>query len=279
MRILWVVILLFLFSCAKNENYIHYYQEVNRIDSVYRLANQPQLAVKEYKKLFKKYEPKNQERIQEFETYILLSDQYNEDFGGKETLKKLVTMKYYLGDRLKQYEGLFQKYGLQDEEVKQLIKETKQKQNQKLVDSFKIVLERDQEGRVEKDFLTINKNVDRNAKFLLWYFDGYGYPTREKIGEFPMPTLLSHLSESVDNSILREKVLDYVKSGDCEPFVYALMIDGLNLNLKRSTIYRYTEWGALDSATIDKNRKSIGLPSLKHQAVIDKDFFKRLNRD
>lgn len=254
--LLFSIIILGFSSCAKKMNYIHYYQEVNRIDSIYRLANQPQLAVKEYKKLFKKYEPKNQERIQEFETYILLSDQYNEDFGGKETLKKLVTMKYYLGDRLRQYEGLFQKYGLQDEEVKQLIKETKQKQNQKLVDSFRVVLERDQDGRPH-DRITVNKNKEINAKFLLWYFDRYGYPTREKIGEFPMPTLLSHLSESVDNSILREKVLDYVKSGDCEPFVYALMVDGLNLNLKRSTIYRYTEWGALDSTTIDKNRKTL----------------------
>ena len=259
-------------------NYIHYYQEVNRIDSIYRLANQPQLAVKEYKKLFKKYEPKNQERIQEFETYILLSDQYNEDFGGKETLKKLVTMKYYLGDRLKQYEGLFQKYGLQDEEVKQLIKETKQKQNQKLVDSFRVVLERDQEGRPH-DRITVNKNKEINAKFLLWYFDNYGFPTNQKIGIFPIPTFLSHLSTAVDYPMIRERVLEFVKSGDCEPFYYAFMVDSVRFDLKYTPVYRVSEWGALDSVAVDKNRKHIGLPSLKHQAMIDKDFFKRWRRE
>lgn len=74
-------ILFLLSSCKKN--YITYYNKVNEIDSTYRLANNPKLAIKQYRELFKEYDPKNQERIEEYANYILLSDRYNEDFGGK----------------------------------------------------------------------------------------------------------------------------------------------------------------------------------------------------
>ncbi len=76
-----LIALLSLTSCKKN--YITYYNKVNEADSIYRMANNPKLAVKEYRKIFEEYTPKNQDRIEEYATYITLADQYHEDFGGK----------------------------------------------------------------------------------------------------------------------------------------------------------------------------------------------------
>ncbi|MCP1300550.1 hypothetical protein NK356_15355 [Chryseobacterium sp. S0630] len=42
-----------------------YYNKVNEIDSIYRMAKQPEKAIKLYKALFRKYHPLNQERIEE----------------------------------------------------------------------------------------------------------------------------------------------------------------------------------------------------------------------
>ncbi|WP_294287296.1 hypothetical protein [uncultured Chryseobacterium sp.] len=70
-------------------NCIPYYTKVNKIDSIYRISDNPVLAAKEYEKLFKEYSPKNQEFIEEYETYIKLSYQYRLDFAGKENLYKI----------------------------------------------------------------------------------------------------------------------------------------------------------------------------------------------
>ena len=84
-KILFLVLFIFLaLSCkTRDKNYVTYYNKVNEIDSIYRIANQPKIAIKKYKKLFRKYEPKNQERIEELQNYIYLSDRFGKKIGGK----------------------------------------------------------------------------------------------------------------------------------------------------------------------------------------------------
>ncbi|MBQ0147876.1 MAG: hypothetical protein KBS93_05395 [Flavobacteriaceae bacterium] len=90
-KLLFFSTILILFSCEKKQyNYIHYYQKVNEIDSIYRFTNNPIETVKRYKLLFNQYPAKNQSRIREYETYIVLADRHNIDFGGKKSLNKLI---------------------------------------------------------------------------------------------------------------------------------------------------------------------------------------------
>ncbi|MGE8433208.1 hypothetical protein [Chryseobacterium joostei] len=271
------IILLFLTSCKKD--YITYYNKINEIDSTYRLANNPKLAIKEYQKVFKEYAPKNQDRIEEYATYITLADQYHEDFGGKESLYQLISLVAPYGDEYKKYLPLFNKYGIDNASVEQKITEWKQGLDKKLVDSFRVALIRDQAGRPLDTALT-RKNVEKNAELLIWTFKNYGFPTPEKIGWFPMPTFITHMVESKKHyPFIKEKLLEYVKSGDCSPRDYARMDDTYLGSHKKITLYGFNMIPVKDSAQTDRNRKSLGIPSMKHSAKIRKDFFKKLKQN
>lgn len=264
-------------SCKKD--YITYYNKVNKIDSTYRLANNPKQAIKEYRELFKEYDPKNQDRIEEYATYITLADQYKEDFGGKESLYHLISLIAPNGDEYKKHLPLFNKYGIDNVSAEQKITEWKQGLDKKLVDSFKIALIRDQEGRPLDTALT-RKNLEKNANFLIWTFKNHGFPTPQKIGWFPMPTFITHMVESKKNyPYIKEKLLEYVKSGDCSPRDYARMEDTYLGSHKKITLYGFNMIPVKDSVQINRNRKSLGIPSMKHSSKIRKDFSKKLKSD
>ncbi|REC59336.1 hypothetical protein DRF65_26620 [Chryseobacterium pennae] len=272
-----LIILLFLTSCKKN--YITYYNRINDADSIYRLANNPKLAVEEYREIFKDYAPKNQDRIEEYATYITLADQYHEDFGGKKSLYQLISLLAPYGEEYKKYLPLFNKYGIDNPSVEQKITEWKQGLDKKLVDSFKIALQRDQMGRPLDTALT-RKNVEKNAKLLIWTFKNYGFPTPEKIGWFPMPTFITHMVESKkDYPFIKEKLLEYVKSGDLSPRDYARMDDTYLGAHKQITLYGFNMIPVKDSAQTNRNRKTLGIPSMKHSSKIRKDFFKKLKQN
>jgi len=271
------IALLSLASCRKN--YIIYYNKVNEIDSIYRFTNNPKLAIKEYRKLFKEYTPKNQDRIEEYATYITLADKYNEDFGGKRSLYQLITLVAPYNHEYKKYLPLFKKYGIDSTEVQQKITEWKQGLDKKLVDSFRIALIRDQQGRPD-DTVLVRKNVEKNAKFLIWTFKNDGFPTSKKIGWFPMPTFITHMVESKKHyPYIREKLLEFVKSGDCSPRDYARMVDTDMGSHNNTTLYGFNMILVKDSIQTDRNRKTLGIPSMKHSAKIRQDYFKKLKEN
>lgn len=274
-----VMSLFVLSSCKKN--YIVYYNRVNEIDSIYRLANNPRLAIKEYRELFKEYAPKNQERIEEYSNYIMLADQYKEDFGGKKSLYKLIPLIAPYEDGYKKYLPLFGKYGIDSIEVKQKVADWKKGLNKQLIDSFNIAITRDQQGR-PFDTALVKRNVEKNAHLLKWTFGKFGFPSQQKIGNFPMITMLSHMSESkILYPYLEKEILEYIKSGDCPPLGYSMMVDTYKLPLGKGTYYGMGRsfMGKIDSVTIDRHRKMIGLPSLKHAEKIKQDFFIKIKSE
>lgn len=273
---LFVIFLFTLTSCKKD--YIVYYNKVNEIDSIYRMANNPKLAIEKYENLFDEYSPKNQERIEEYATYITLSDKYNIDFGGKKSLYKLIPLISPYDNEYKKYLSLFKKYGIDSIEVKEKIADWKKELNQQMIDSFAIAKKRDQEGR-PFDTMTVRKNVEKNAKLFKWTFEKFGFPSQQKIGSFPMLTLLTHMSESKTfYPYLETKVKEYVISGDCPPLYYAMMVDANGFYIGKSTYYGMGRsfLKEIDSTTINKHRKSIGLPSVKHTERIKKDLKKMI---
>lgn len=276
------IISFFILSSCKNRNYVIYYNKVNEIDSIYRIANKPEKAVKEYKKLFRNYSPKNQERIEEYETYIKLADKYHKNFGGKKSLYKLITLVAPYGDTYKNHFDLCQKYGIDSMEVSHRVANWKKNLNKQLIDSFTVAMIRDQAGR-PTDRENVKKNVRKNAELFIWTFKYFGFPSLQKIGNvgndnvfIAMPTLLTHMNESEEYyPQIKDKLLEYIKTGDCPPMYYTLMVDNPNFMNNRETVYSYNPGISKDSTQIDFNRKSIGLPSLKHAAKIRKDSKKK----
>ncbi len=279
-------VLLMTVSCThKPLNYITYYSRVNEIDSIYRFKKDTLKAIKQYKRLFKKYPPKNQERIQEFETYITLSDRYHKDFGGKKTLYKLIPLIAPYGEEYKNYFNLYGKYGIDSLTVKNEVAKWKRNLNRTLIDSFSIAFIRDQQDhRNNAELMELDDN--KNAKLLKWTFENYGYPSLQKIGLIgnndvfmPMLTLFSHMSGSEYYPYFKTKLLEYVKSGDCLPRDYATMVDRHHLQFsKEEILYGYYIGNSthLDTLKINRNRKMIGLPSMQHSDRIRQDFMAEL---
>lgn len=273
-------------SCKKD--YIIYYNKVNEIDSIYRMANNPKLAIEKYRDLFKDYAPKNQERIEEYATYIALSDKYKEDFGGKESLYKLIPLISPYDNKYKKFLPLFKKYGIDSIEVKQKIADWKKDLNKRLIDSFSVAAVRDQLGR-PSDTTLVRKNEEKNAALLIWTFKKYGFPSIQEIGlvgnngvAFHIPTLLTHMSESkLHYPYFKTKILEYVKSGDCLPRDYSMLVDSHEFSRKKVSYYgmgrSFQE--KIDTVEIDRHRKSIGLPSIKHTEKLKKDYFAQLKKN
>lgn len=272
-----LLIITFIVLSCKSNNYIIYYNRVNEIDSLYRIANQPEEAIKQYKKLFKKYTPKNQERIKEYETYIKLADQYQQNFGGKKSLYKLIPLIAPYEGSYGSYFGLFKKFGIDSTEVKQRIADWKKGLNKRLVDSFSIAFVRDQaEGRRNPQLMEKNDKI--NAQLLKWTFENYGYPSVQKIGLIgndgvfmPMHPLFSHMIDAKEYSYFKAKMLEYVKSGDCIPKDYANMVDRHDLQIDKVEMPygSYPSYSAvIDTMKVNRNRKTIGLPPLRRSSKI-----------
>lgn len=283
--------ILVLTSCRNSRlNYISYYNKVNSIDSTYRIKNDTLAALKQYKKLFKKYPPKNDERMEEYENYIKFSDKYNRNFGGKKSLYKLIPLvaPYWKFKRQdSDFFRLYKKYGIDSLTVEKKVVEWKNSLNKQLIDSFRIAFIRDQ----AKDTLTGNnsfKNFRKNAQLLKWTLENFGYPSLQKIGLetedgvfMPMTMYLNHMAQIEDYEYFKIKLIDYVRSGDIPPRDYAEMVERyIQINhLKPVYGLKSTDDEFIkDSATINRNRRLIGLQSIKLRRKITKEFYKRIKQ-
>ena len=276
-------------SCKTREtNYITYYNKVNEIDSIYRIAQKPKLAIKKFRKLFKEFPPKNQERIEEFENYIYLSDKYQENFGGKKNLYKFITLIAPYRNAYQEHLPLFKKYGIDSLEAVNKTDLWVRSREKVLMDSITTLFIRDQEGK-RLDVNISARNDLKNAKLMKWIFDNYGYPSLQKVGVFgnddvflPMSTFFSHMSASQDYPYFEKKLKRYLEMGDCTPREYSTMIDRYHLQVLKDKML-YGSYigvdGISDTIQVNKNRKSVGLPSLKHNNIITKDFLKKLNKN
>ena len=71
----------------------------------------------------------------------------------------------------------------------------------------------------------------------------------------------------------------YVSSGHCLPRDYATMVDRHYLQIRKEDILygMYTGYDTvIDTAHVDINRKTVGLPTIEHSSRLRKDFFKKL---
>jgi hypothetical protein len=255
-------------SC-KGKNYITYYNKANASDSIYKINNDTLVFIKKYKKLYRKYRPGSSiEELQKMEQYIILADKYNKKFGSQKRLNTMLQLTTPLIKTNKALHPIYKKYGMDSLSIQMKIANTKDKMNKRLIDSFSVAFVRDQEAE-RQDYSIMAKNDLKNAKLLQWTFENYGYPSIQKIGLFgnngvfmPMVTLLSHMAGMEEYyPYFKEKLLEYVKSGDCPPINYATMIDRYEYIHKRNILYGVYVGDFSDTIKVNQNRRSIGLKS------------------
>lgn len=292
--ILLILGLFIFYSCKNRElNYIDYYHKVYAIDSARRVDKDTLASIRQYKKLFRRYPPAQNERLEEYETYIKFADKYHENFGGKKSLNKLIAQvaPYWGADKRKDAEffKVYKKYGIDSIGVERKILQWEKGLNKVLVDSFNIAFERDQHDRHIRQ--TVQMNDKKNAALLLWTLKNYGYPSLQKMGLLgenhtlmSMGTLLNHMANTKHYEYFKTKLLEYVKSGECTPRDYIEMVDKYQYMNNRETLYNIyvqsSEWNlnAADSARIDRNRRAVGFPGMKLSAKMVKDFFDKMKK-
>jgi len=283
-----LILFILIINCKSNDiNYINYYQCIYEVDSVFRYEKDTLKAIKLYKNIFKEFDPKNQYGKRELEHYIDFCDKFKINFGGKKTLKKLINLEAPNRDFFYRYD-ILKKYGIDSLEVIKRFNKWERKLDNVLVDSFKVAYERDQYYRVNLDSKLMILNDRKNEDLLIRLIKNNNFPTIDKIGyaggpDYPIKIITLHISSSTKKfEYLKNELYKCVKKGYILPIVYAEFVDRENWFIKQDTnnsIYAaYRSPHAIkDSIKVNKNRKSIGLPSLYHNRDILKEDGKYLD--
>ncbi|MBE0390321.1 hypothetical protein [Flavobacterium sp. PL002] len=266
-KLVCIAFLIFTFSSCNG--YITYYNKANTIDRKFKANHDTIAFIKSYDKLFKKYNPPQSNfAFSKFETYIAYADKYGKNFGGEESLYKLLDLVApYYSEHYKTLLPICAKYGIDSLSVERKIASSKNNLNKRLIDSFSVAFSRDQQlGR--SNSLNTVKNDRINAKLLKWTIENYGYPSPQKIGLIgndgvfmPMLTFMSHIGGNVPEyyPYFKDVLLKYVKSGECSPNEYGTMIDRHEYVNKREIIYGEYLFNFSGLKKVNRKRRSIGL--------------------
>lgn len=273
-----VLLALVIFLTSSCNGYITYYNKANTIDRKFKANHDTIAFIKQYKKLFKKYNPpKSYLAFSKYETYIVYADKYGKNFGDKKSLYKLLDLVAPYNEQYKRLFPICAKYGIDSLSVKQKIENSKQNMNKQLIDSFSVAFVRDQgQGQGRSNSLTMAKNDKLNATLLKWTIENYGYPSPQKIGMtgnngvlMPMLTFLSHIGGGVPEyyPYFKKTLLKYVRAGECSPGEFGTMIDRHEHVNKREIIYGEYLWNYSDLKKVNRKRRSIGLKSLTQNVM------------
>lgn len=272
-KIIFYFFILQIISCSsvRNDNYIDYYPKVYEADSLMLFAKNNKLAFKKYKQIFKTYPPKNTEFYDEYENYIKLGFDLNKNFGGRKSVENLIKLnagwwKYKKDDSI--LTKIYRKYSFDEKQVNAIISDWNSGLNHTLIDSISLIKKRDQLFRGKKEQERFDKI---NETSLMNIFETYGYPNYNKIGVFNsddknlnLISVINHMSNSSNYDYFEKKLLEFVKNEECDPIIYAMFIDR-----KKSLTNSEMQYGVWtnkisDTITINKHRKSIGLPSFQY---------------
>lgn len=281
-----LLFLTFLVSCKSgdtkigsiNSNYIPYYQKIYEADSLYVVGNYDQ-SYRVLDSLFKLYEPINTFRLREYETYCILSRLMNKKLKSKDFFKLVSNYGYdknwMTGDSILKsyYNSIPNSEKLYKAGREKYLKSIDLELRAKIVE---MVIE-DQKYRTGKstpEILALRKVADSiNELEVRKIFYNVGYPNEKIIGNYTIDIsnvsinpILYHTSTSTDKEYFFYKVLEYTRQGKVEPDVYAFMIDRYNLFRFDKQFYgTFRDRLNISESETNKNRNSIGLPSLDYE--------------
>ena len=129
-------------------------------------------------------------------------------------------------------------------------------------------------GKSTPEIVASRKVADSiNEQELRKIFNTVGYPKEKIIGNYTIDKssvfinpILYHTSTSTAKEYFFSKMLEYTRQGRVEPFVYAFMIDRYNLFRFDKQLYgTFRDRLNISETETNKNRNSIGLPSLDYE--------------
>lgn len=265
-------------------NYIPYYLQVYKADSLYLTKNYKQ-SYEILDKLFKKYKPLNQDLYNEYETYVKIATILDKKIDYKNSIEKLVKE---FGVSQLSFEGdykdsilsiAYQKSQLKDIDLDAFREKYLSGKNIILRDNIIKMMEIDQMYRYGESYVINAKKIDSieniNEHKLIDIFNNYGYPNYGIIGnpmlrgkreKIDIEAIIIHMADRENSQQIKEKLLEFMKQGNCSPYNYAALIDREKLNKKEKQTYNVFSENDLseDIKQVNKERKKIGMPSIEN---------------
>lgn len=292
MRIALPLIFIFLTSCSQKKetgcDYItDYYQTIYQAELAYELKEYGK-AFELYQSAFNKCTPINTRTYNEIGKYteiclILRKDKQALDFiesdlnNGYELKWKLENPAY---GRIFKTEGgqkLITRYdNIRSEYLMRI--------NLELRKEIQEMSRLDQLYRFGKYVQDKQDSIDNiNTKRLIEIFEQFGYPNDRVIGSYSIDqihtdisTMLLHTDDSIRMNYFVPKLKEFVKAGVCSPKILGEVIDQFHLYNGQPQIYgtyrgQNSRYATMieDRTQVNKNRISIGLPSLELDEKID----------
>ncbi len=272
---------------SNDTNYIPYYLKVYEADSLYITENYEQ-SFKILDSLFKKHEPLNQPGIYEMNTYVKLAYLTKNYKKIEPVFSSLFETWGYKPEYLK-YDSLmnlaFQNTNLTTKEILSLNEKYKQNVNLELKDSLIEMQRLDQlyRGKDRDKEIKREDSIDLIHKKLIFrWLENEELPDGRIIDSYvSFGIFFNHISDDVsaeEDKFIKNKLLKAIKKGKAQP-------DNLLMYLERQFYDRkekQSPFGSfnflqvpIDTITVNKNRKDIGLPSLQYEKF-KQEYFERI---
>lgn len=135
---------------------------------------------------------------------------------------------------------------------------------------------------VNKQYSALDSIDTLNEQFLINIFENYGYPTEEMVGPISvgnktdLTLILLHTLDSIRMNYFVPKLKQFIQEGTASPYTLGSIIDQYYIYNGEAQIYgTYKSENGLyqnmidDIVEVDRNRASIGLPTLRIQEMKD----------
>ncbi len=262
---------------SKEVNYIPYYNEIYKADSLYITKNYKE-TYEILDRLLKTYKPVDGWFVNVSRNYLISKSKASTI--EREDVENYLREKAYDVNAVlkdKSIAELLEKLNISKDDVEKIVKENVSKINLPLRSELNKMNIDDQDVRNRLNTEDSIKKVDwRHSERLKEIIKIYGFPNKNLIGGYmvqgksadvSLSVIFNHLSYNGDYEYFKKTLPNLVKNGTCDPFNYAMMEDRKNeINNKPIDYHVIIAIDEnVDKKKINTNRRAIGLPSLEYQ--------------
>lgn len=256
-----------------------YYENVYLADSLF-IEGEFKKSYEILKGTFKKQPPINMDIYYEYETYLSSAVELGKSEFLCDELKSLISNYGYNEYRISNnpnIDKLLDSCPEVKRNIKKLYEEFKSKIKLSLRNELLGMAKNDQKFRQKgkyQDNIIEQERIDEiNTKRIIEIFEKFGYPNQKLVGDYFVDEkhlifkgMLLHTNDSIRREYFIPKLLEFIKKGECNPLVYATIVDQLNLyNGNQQLFGTYSNNNIYNFKKIDSTRKSIGLPKYGYE--------------
>ncbi|UFH33719.1 hypothetical protein LNP04_08495 [Chryseobacterium sp. C-71] len=264
-------------SSQKELNYIPYYSEIYKADSLFMTKNyEESYKILDY--LLKRYKPVKGWFVNVSRDYLISKSKVAKV--EKTDVENYLYEQAYNVDAIfgdKSIAKLLEEFHIDKSEVEKIVAKNVSKINIPLRNELGNMTLKDQDIRNTKNYESIKKIDWQHSQRLKEIIETVGFPNEKIVGgynlqgephsEIFLPQIFNHMAYNGDYNYFKKKLPELIRNGTCDPFNYVMLEDRRNEINNRPIEYHVIIPIAenSDKKKINANRKAIGLPSLEFE--------------